>query len=113
LIAVRRLRRHRVAVGFAFAGGDTSQGRRSKRVQAIGGRTAARSATPGAPSAPRWPTTPEARRKQIVKSLQDQERQQKKDAPDNSQQAAPSRSQYQRRHSSGYCQRRVGPIVAR
>jgi len=62
-----------VALGFAFAGGRTSQERAVQRAQAIaGGRGDARRVrTPTANSA-------ETRRKQIMKSLQDQERQQKK-----------------------------------
>ena len=62
-----------VAVGFAFAGGRTSQERAVQRAQTItGGRGAAQRA--------RTPTTnnAEIRRKQIMKSLQEQERQQKK-----------------------------------
>jgi tight adherence protein B len=62
-----------VAVGFAFAGGRTSQERAVQRAQTItGGRGGAHRA--------RTPTTnnAEIRRKQIMKSLQEQERQQKK-----------------------------------
>jgi tight adherence protein B len=63
-----------VAVGLLLAGGRTSQQKAVKRAQAIGatsqrGPTRSR-ATPA--------NSPEIRRKQIVKSLQDQERQQKK-----------------------------------
>jgi tight adherence protein B len=62
-----------VAVGFAFAGGRTSQERAVQRAQTIaGGRPDARRAR--APSA----NNAETRRKQIMKSLQEQERQQKK-----------------------------------
>ena len=62
-----------VAVGFTFAGGRTSQERAVQRAQTItGGRGDARRArAPAANSA-------ETRRKQIMKSLQEQERQQKK-----------------------------------
>jgi tight adherence protein B len=62
-----------VAVGFAFAGGRTSQERAVQRAQTIaGGRGDARRAR--APAA----NNAETRRKQIMKSLQEQERQQKK-----------------------------------
>ena len=62
-----------VAVGFAFAGGRTSQQRAVQRAQTITGARgdARRVRAPAANSA-------ETRRKQIMKSLQDQERQQKK-----------------------------------
>jgi tight adherence protein B len=63
-----------VAVGFAFAGGRTSQERAVQRAQAIGGTgrgDGRRLRMPAANSA-------ETRRKQIMKSLQEQERQQKK-----------------------------------
>jgi tight adherence protein B len=64
-----------VAVGFAFAGGRTSQQRAVQRAQAIGGV-----ARGGDARRIRLPATnsAETRRKQIMKSLQDQERQQKK-----------------------------------
>jgi tight adherence protein B len=63
-----------VAVGFVFAGGRTSQEKAVQRAQAItggAGRDTRRLRVPAANSA-------ETRRKQIMKSLQDQERQQKK-----------------------------------
>jgi tight adherence protein B len=63
-----------VAVGFLLAGGKTSQERAVKRAQAIGAtsiRGAQRIRTTPANS-------PETRRKQIVKSLQEQDRQKKK-----------------------------------
>ncbi|HEX3919640.1 MAG TPA: type II secretion system F family protein [Caulobacteraceae bacterium] len=62
-----------VAIGFAFAGGKTSQEKAVKRAQAIGASTrgAQRVRTTQA-------NTPESRRKAIVKSLQEQERQAKK-----------------------------------
>jgi tight adherence protein B len=63
-----------VSVGFLFAGAPTSQDKAVKRAQAIGATSrvgAARVRTQQA-------NTPEARRKQIVKSLQEQERRQKK-----------------------------------
>jgi tight adherence protein B len=62
-----------VAIGFAFAGGKTSQEKAVKRAQAIGAssRGAQRVRTSQA-------NTPESRRKAIVKSLQEQERQAKK-----------------------------------
>src|SRR5580698_10675785 len=64
-----------VGAGFAFAGGDPAKDRAVKRAQAMtsaaqrDARRAGRSAASN---------SPEARRKQIMKSLQDQERQQKK-----------------------------------
>jgi tight adherence protein B len=64
-----------VAVGFAFAGGETSKDKAVKRAQAIAG-PAQRDARRGARA--QAANSPEARRKQIIKSLQDQERQQKK-----------------------------------
>jgi tight adherence protein B len=63
-----------LAVGFVLAGGDTSQTKAIKRAQAIGAtsvRDTRRVRTQQA-------NTPEIRRKQILKSLQDQERHQKK-----------------------------------
>ena len=62
-----------IAVGFAFAGGRTSQERAVQRAQTIGGGRgdARRARAPVANNA-------EARRRQIMKSLQEQERQQKK-----------------------------------
>ncbi len=64
-----------IAVGFAFAGGRTSQERAVQRAQAITGVAGRgdgrRLRAPAANSA-------ETRRKQIMKSLQEQERQQKK-----------------------------------
>src|ERR1700722_9709032 len=64
-----------VAAGFAFAGGDPAKERAVKRAQAMTG-AAQRDARRGARS--QASNSPEARRKQIMKSLQDQERQQKK-----------------------------------
>ncbi|HWA63616.1 MAG TPA: type II secretion system F family protein [Caulobacteraceae bacterium] len=62
-------------VGFVFAGGNPNQARAVKRAQAIG-------ATPSRSAAGRTAravaNTPEARRKAIVKSLKEQERQAKK-----------------------------------
>jgi len=63
-----------VAVGFVFAGGENSKDRAVKRAQAMAGPAPSRDARRRAQAA----NNPEARRKQIVKSLQDQERQQKK-----------------------------------
>jgi tight adherence protein B len=64
-----------VAVGFVFSGSNPSRERAVKRAQAIGSVTAARDARRGrAQSA----NSPEVRRKQIMKSLEDQERRQKK-----------------------------------
>jgi tight adherence protein B len=62
-----------LAVGFAFAGGRTSQEKAVQRAQSITGARgdARRARAPAANSA-------ETRRKQIMKSLQEQERQQKK-----------------------------------
>jgi tight adherence protein B len=64
-----------VGAGFAFAGGDPAKERAVKRAQAMTG-AAQRDARRGARAAAS--NSPEARRKQIMKSLQDQERQQKK-----------------------------------
>ena len=64
-----------VAAGFAFAGGETSKDKAVKRAQAMSG-PAQRDARRGARA--QAANSPEARRKQIMKSLQDQERQQKK-----------------------------------
>src|SRR5471032_29401 len=65
-----------VAIGFVFAGGETAKDTAVKRAQAIGAPAQSRDArrARGAQAA----NSPEARRKQIVKSLQDQERQQKR-----------------------------------
>ncbi|HEY1425153.1 MAG TPA: type II secretion system F family protein [Caulobacteraceae bacterium] len=61
-----------VALGFAFAGGRTSQERAVQRAQTItGGRDARRLRAPTVNNA-------EQRRRQIMKSLQEQEKQQKK-----------------------------------
>ena len=61
-------------LGFALAGGNPAQERAVKRAQAITGAQArdARRARPAQAN------TPEARRKQLLKSLMEQERQQKK-----------------------------------
>ena len=64
-----------VAVGFVFAGGESAQDQAVKRAQTIGGPAPSRDARRARAQAL---NSPEARRKQIVKSLQDQERQQKK-----------------------------------
>jgi len=64
-----------VAVGFAFAGGRTSQERAVQRAQAIGGSGRGDTRRIRMPAAG---NNAETRRKQIMKSLQDQERQQKK-----------------------------------
>ena len=64
-----------VAVGFLLAGGKTSQQRAVQRAQAIGA-TSSRGGGQRMRSQPS--NSPETRRKQIVKSLQEQERQQKK-----------------------------------
>ena len=55
-----------VAVGFVFAGGETSKDRAVKRAQAMSGPTPSRDARRRAQA-----NNPEARRKQIVKSLQE------------------------------------------
>jgi|SRR5579872_2337979 len=62
------------ALGFAFAGGNPNQEKAVKRAQAItaGGRDTRRTARVSQTN------SPEARRRQILKSLKDQERQQKK-----------------------------------
>ena len=62
-------------LGFVFAGGDSSNARTTKRAQAIvsGGATATRVRTARAAA-----NSPEARRKQILKTLKDQDKQQKK-----------------------------------
>jgi tight adherence protein B len=65
-----------VAVGFVFAGGETSQDRAVKRAQAMAGPAPSRDAARRARA--QAVNSPEARRKQIMKSLQDQERRQKK-----------------------------------
>ena len=64
-----------VGAGFAFASGDPSKDRAVKRAQAMTG-AAQRDARRGARASAA--NSPEVRRKQIMKSLQDQERQQKK-----------------------------------
>ncbi len=63
------------AIGHALTGGDPAKERAVKRAQAITG-AAQRDARRG--SRAQAANSPEARRKQIMKSLQDQERQQKK-----------------------------------
>jgi tight adherence protein B len=63
------------AVGHALTGGDPAKERAVKRAQAMTG-AAQRDARRGARA--QSANSPEARRKQIIKSLQDQERQQKK-----------------------------------
>ena len=63
-------------VGLVFAGGNPDQAKALKRVQAISGPAPAREARARARAA--VSANPEARRKQIVKSLKDQERQQKR-----------------------------------
>ncbi len=65
-----------VGVGFAFAGVQPSQAKTNKRVQAIAGAVTTREGR--ARAARNAANTPEARRKQIVKSLKDQDRQAKK-----------------------------------
>ncbi len=65
-----------VGVGFAFAGAGPSQARTNKRVQAIVGAPTTRESRARASRAAA--NTPDARRKAIVKSLKDQERQAKK-----------------------------------
>jgi tight adherence protein B len=62
-------------VGMVFAGGTPAQTRVVKRAQAIGGGVAARDARARVRSVV---TAPETRRKQIVKTLKEQERQQKR-----------------------------------
>ena len=64
-----------VAIGFVFAGGESAKDTAVKRAQAIGAPSRSRDAGRARAQAM---NSPEARRKQIVKSLQDQERQQKK-----------------------------------
>jgi tight adherence protein B len=66
-----------VAVGFVFAGGETSQDKAVKRAQAMAGPAPSREARNRA-RAQQAANNPEARRKQIMKSLQEQERRQKK-----------------------------------
>lgn len=63
-------------VGMVFAGGAPGQAKALKRVQAISGPAPAREARARARAA--VTANPEARRKQIVKTLKEQERQQKK-----------------------------------
>ena len=65
-----------VGVGFAFAGAGPSQAKTNKRVQAIAGAPTTRESRARATRAAA--NTPDARRKAIVKSLKDQERQAKK-----------------------------------
>ncbi len=62
-------------LGFVFAGGDSASSRTTKRAQAIvsGGSPATRVRTARAAA-----NSPEARRKQILKTLKDQDKQQKK-----------------------------------
>jgi tight adherence protein B len=62
-------------LGFVFAGGDTASARTTKRAQAIvsGGSPATRVRTARAAA-----NSPEARRKQILKTLKDQDKLQKK-----------------------------------
>jgi tight adherence protein B len=61
-------------IGFAFAGGDQNAARASKRAQAmVGGGERQASARAKAVA-----NTPDARRKQILKTLKEQDRQQKK-----------------------------------
>jgi tight adherence protein B len=62
-------------VGFAFAGGTPSQAKALKRAQSISGGTSAREARARARAAV---ANPDARRKQIVNTLKEQERQQKR-----------------------------------
>ena len=82
-----------LAVGFVFAGGRTSQETAVKRARTIGG-TSGRDAARRLRSQPT--ATAETRRKQILKSLQDHDRVQKKmrlrPAPTNCYQAGPSAS---------------------
>jgi len=61
-------------IGFVFAGGDQSSARTVKRAQAIAGG-GARDASARAKAVA---NTPDARRKQILKTLKEQDRQQKK-----------------------------------
>ncbi|HEY5072812.1 MAG TPA: type II secretion system F family protein [Caulobacteraceae bacterium] len=61
-------------VGLVFAGGSPSQTRTLKRAQAIGGSASVRDARARVRAA----ANPDARRKQIVNTLKEQERQQKK-----------------------------------
>jgi tight adherence protein B len=63
------------AVGFFFAGGNPAQERAVKRAQALGGPQTRETRRA---SRPNQVNTPEARRRQLLKSLKDQERQQKK-----------------------------------
>ncbi|HEY2710415.1 MAG TPA: secretion protein F, partial [Caulobacteraceae bacterium] len=66
-----------VAVGFAFAGGESASDRAVKRAQAITGATA-RDARRSRVAALNAANAPEVRRRQIMKSLKDQERQEKR-----------------------------------
>jgi tight adherence protein B len=66
-----------VAVGFAFAGGESPTDRAVKRAQAITGATA-RDARRNRIQSLNAANAPELRRRQIIKSLRDQERQQKR-----------------------------------
>jgi tight adherence protein B len=63
-----------VTIGFVFAGGRTSQERAVQRAQTIGGAGRGDARRARAPVA----SNAETRRRQIMKSLQEQERQQKK-----------------------------------
>src|SRR4051794_5608378 len=63
-------------LGFAFAGGGGSQSRAIKRAQNLAGPRATRAER--ANSARQAANDPNARRKQIVKSLKDQEKQARK-----------------------------------
>jgi tight adherence protein B len=65
-----------VGVGFAFAGGNPGQAKTSKRVQAIAGAPTSRESRARAARAAA--NTPDARRKAIVKTLKEQEKQAKK-----------------------------------
>jgi tight adherence protein B len=64
-----------VAVGFAFAGGNPAQERAVKRAQALATNAPRDNRRARATAAV---NTPEARRRQIMKSLEEQERRQKK-----------------------------------
>ncbi len=61
------------ALGFALAGGDPNAARAAKRAQIIGGAAPREAARAKAAA-----NTPDARRKQILKTLKEQDRQQKK-----------------------------------
>jgi tight adherence protein B len=64
--------------GMVFAGGSPSQTKALRRVQAVGGGAAAREAARSARARAAASVNPDARRKQIVRTLKDQERQQKR-----------------------------------